>query len=417
MTEQPVRLGVIGIGVGAAEILPAMERATYIDLFAGCDINPSVRERFKERYPNARVYATAEEMVKDPDVEAVWVATPNKYHGPMTLLAAQHGKHVVVEKPMALNMQEAEAMVETCKKNGVKLIAGHTQSFKPHIRLMRQIVRSGELGALGAINAVAYTDWVIRPRTAEELDPEQGGGLVYRQTPHQIDSIRSIGGGRLKSVRGTYGQWLKGRPIPGYYAAFMEFESGASAVAIHNGYGHFLASELVPWGDANTRYTPAERADLRRQIAAGTRREDEEKLALRIGGEAEKRIFRRERSEREKWKPNDLGIVIVSCERGELRQSPYGVYVYSDDGVRDLRLGPDSRGRDQELRELYNAVRLGKPVFHSGAWGMATLEVGLAIIESARTHKDIQLNHQVELPEEYDEVYKVIPENEAKLEF
>lgn len=417
MTEQPVRLGVIGIGVGAAEILPAMERAIYIDLFAGCDINPSVRERFKERYPNARVYATAEEMVKDPDVEAVWVATPNRYHGPMTLLAAQHGKHVVVEKPMALNMQEAEAMVETCEKNGVKLIAGHTQSFKPHIRLMRQIVRSGELGALGAINAVAYTDWVIRPRTAEELDPEQGGGLVYRQTPHQIDSIRSIGGGRLKSVRGTYGQWLKGRPIPGYYAAFMEFESGASAVAIHNGYGHFLASELVPWGDANTRYTPAERADLRRQIAAGTRREDEEKLALRIGGEAEKRIFRRESSEREKWKPNDLGIVIVSCERGELRQSPYGVYVYSDDGVRDLRLGPDARGRDQELKELYNAVRLGKPVFHSGAWGMATLEVGLAITESARTHKDIQLTHQVELPEEYDEVYKVIPESEAKLEF
>jgi phthalate 4,5-cis-dihydrodiol dehydrogenase len=416
MSEQPLKLGVIGIGVGAAEILPAMERAPFIDLFAGCDIDPSVRERFKERYPDARVYASAEEMVKDPEVEAVWISTPNKYHAPMTILAAQHGKHVVVEKPMALNLQEAEEMVATCEKNGVKLVAGHTQSFGPHIRIMRQIVRSGELGALGAVNAVAYTDWVIRPRTADELDPAQGGGLVYRQTPHQIDSIRSIGGGRLKSVRGTYGQWLKGRPIPGYYAAFMEFESGASAVAIHNGYGYFVASELVPWGDANTRYTPAQRAEIRQQIAAGTRNEDDEKLSLRIGGEAEQRIFRSEPGERRQWKPNDLGILIVSCERGEMRQSPYGVYVYSDSGVRELRLSRESQGRDQELRELYNAVRLGRPVFHSGAWGMATLEVSLAIIESARTHKDIPLTRQVELPEEYDEVYKVVPESETVVE-
>ena len=254
--QQPLKLGVIGIGVGASEMLPPMERADFIDLFAGADINPSVRERFHERYPEARVYASAEEMVNDPEVEAVWISTPNMFHAPMTILAAEHGKHVVVEKPMALNIQQAEAMVEAAEKSGVKLVAGHTQSFGPHVRLMRQIVRSGRLGALGAINVFAYTDWVIRPRTAEELDPEQGGGLVYRQIPHQVDSIRSIGGGKLRSARGTFGKWMKERPIPGYYAVYMEFESGVPAIAIHNGYGYFVASELVPWGDRNTRYTP-----------------------------------------------------------------------------------------------------------------------------------------------------------------
>ena len=160
-------------------MLPPMERASYIELFAGADIDPDVRERFKSRYPNARVYASAEELVSDPDVEAVWISTPNRFHAPMTILAANHGKHVVVEKPMALDMKQAEEMVEACEKNGVKLVAGHTQSFQPHVRLMRQIVASGELGQLGAVNAIAYTDWVIRPRTADELDPNQGLSLIH----------------------------------------------------------------------------------------------------------------------------------------------------------------------------------------------------------------------------------------------
>ena len=405
MVEAPLRLGVIGIGVGAAEMLPPMENADFIDLFAGADINPDVRNRFAERYPNARVYASAEEMVKDPDVEAVWISTPNMYHAPMTILAAQHGKHVVVEKPMALNMKQAEEMVETAEKNGVHLIAGHTQSFMPHIRLMRQIVKSGRIGKLGAVNAIAYTDWMIRPRTWEELDPEQGGGMVYRQTPHQIDSIRSIGGGKLKNVRGMSGQWMPERPIPGYYSAFMEFESGVPAVAIHNGYGYFLASELVPWGDANTRYTPAERNDIKRQMREGTRKETEEKLSLRIGGAGEQAIFRT--AHEEVWKPNDLGIVIVSCERGEIRQSPRGIFLYEDSGVKELVVESHPLGRDDELRELYNAVRLGRPVYHSGAWGMATLEVGLAINESTKTHKQIELTHQIEMPDEYDSEYAV----------
>ena len=128
---------------------------------------------------------------------------------------------------------------------------------------------------------------------------------------------------------------------------------------------------------------------------------------MRIGGEAERRLFRTERGPR-MWKPNDLGIIIVSCERGELRESPQGIYIYDDDGMRELKLETDSQNRDAELRELYNAVHLGKPVYHSGHWGMATLEVALAINESAKTHKDVTLTHQVEMPADYDEEYKVV---------
>ena len=410
MAEKQLKLGIIGIGVGAAEMLPAMESAPTFDLFAGADIDPDVRMRFKERYPEARVYDSAESLCADPDIDVVWVSTPNRFHGPMTMLAAQHGKHVVVEKPMALNMKEAESMVEACEKHGVQLVAGHTQSFTPPMRYMRQVVRSGALGPLAAVNVFAYTDWGLRPRTPDELDPAQGGGIVYRQVPHQIDSIRLIGGGMLRSVRGATGSWMPGRSITGYYSAYMEFESGVPAIAVHEGSGYFVASELVPWGTSRAFYTAEQRIEKRREMRDGTRHEDAEKLSLRIGGPSEMGSVGRRGPQpagRRKWQPFDLGILIVSCERGQIRQSPYGVYVYDDEGVREISLETGRASRQEELTELYNAVVHGKPVFHSGRWGMATLEVALGIVESARTRKEIKLTHQVEMDEAYDATYPV----------
>src|SRR5665213_415209 len=178
-TARTLNLAMIGIGVGGAESLPAMEAVEGINLMAAADINSTVRERFSARYPDARVYASAEEVCSDPDVEAVWVSTPNRFHAEHTILAANHGKHVVVEKPMALNLEQAEQMVKACEMNGVKLLAGHTASFGVPIRAMRRIINSGRLGKLEAITMISYTDWMIRPRSDEELDLAQGGGVPY----------------------------------------------------------------------------------------------------------------------------------------------------------------------------------------------------------------------------------------------
>ena len=92
------------------------------------------------------------------------------------------------------------------------------------------------------------------------------------------------------------------------------------------------------------------------------------------------------------------------------------MYKYTDDGLTELIVDSDPLHRDQELEELFNAVRLGKPVFHSGAWGMATLEVGLAITEYTKTGKDVELTHQVEMPKEYGEEYGVEVLEERKVD-
>lgn len=396
--SRKLKIGIVGIGVGASEILPQMEAMPEIQLVAAADINRRVLDTFQQRY-GAKTYDSIEELCSDPEVEAVWVSTPNKFHAPHTIIAAEHGKHVVVEKPMAISLQEAEQMIKAVEKNKVKLLCGHTQSYGPHIRTMRRIIRSGELGRLCALHVWAYTEWMLRPRTAEELDINQGGGIPYRQGPHQIDTLRLLGGGKVRSVRGSVGQWFAGRPIPGYYCAFLEFEDGTPATLMHNGYGYFLASELVPWGGQNSRYSEAERAKIRQSLLDGTRDENADKDEMRIGGSQERAI--RDRSKPKPWLPNDLGILIASCERGDIRQSQHGLYVHCDEGTKDIRLigggGPSRRG---ELEELYNAVVLDRPIRHTGPWGMATLEVCLAIMQSAKERKEIFLSHQVPAPEE-----------------
>ena len=402
-TDQPVdrrlRLGVVGIGVGASEILPQMEAMPDIQLVAAADTNRRVLNTFQHRY-GARSYDSIEKLCADPNVEAVWISTPNRFHAPHTIIAVEHGKHVVVEKPMALSLAEAYNMFDADEKNKVKLLCGHTQSYGPHIRTMRKLIRSGELGGLCALHVWAYTDWMLRPRTAEELDINQGGGVPYRQGPHQIDTLRLLGGGMVRSVRCTVGQLFGGRPIPGYYSAFMEFEDGTPATLMHNGYGYFLASELVPWGNQNSRYSEAERAAIRKELLNQTRDENAAKDEMRIGGSQERALFRDHALPRP-WVPNDLGILIASCERGDIRQSQFGLYVHSDEGTKDVPLvgggGPSRRG---ELEELYNAVVLDEPIRHSGPWGMATLEVCLAIMQSAKERKEIFLSHQVPAPEE-----------------
>jgi len=406
-TTKTLRIGIVGIGVGGAEILPAIESLPEVELVAGADVNRDVLERFHNRYPQAETYVSAEAMCKDPSVEAVWVSTPNMYHAEHTILALNHGKHVVVEKPMAISLKQAEQMVEAADKNGVKLLAGHTMSFSTPIRAMRKIIQSGELGKLRAINIWAFTDWLLRPRTAEELDLNQGGGIPYRQGPHQIDTVRLLGGGMLRSVRAVVGQWQEERPIPGYYSALMEFEDGAVASIVHDGYGYFITHELVPWGEDKQRYNAEERVTIRKQLGAGTRNEDQEKLDLRIGGRAEEQIFR-QRQARE-WLPSDLGMVIVSCERGDIRHSAYGLTVYGDDGRREINLDQVQGvvGRRVELMELYDSAVLGKPVYHDGRWGMATLEVCLALLESSREHREVQLTHQMPVPDDYDSEFRL----------
>jgi phthalate 4,5-cis-dihydrodiol dehydrogenase len=406
-----LKMAMIGLGQGAAGTLPAMAAMPEIDLVAGADLNPAMRQGFAEHFPEARAYATVAEVCADREVEAVWIATPNRFHAEHAIEAMRAGKHVIVEKPMAITLEEADRMVEVSRTHNVTLLAGHTRSLSIWNRAMRRIALSGQIGGLRAIHITAHTDWMIRPRTPDELDPNQGGGIVFRQGPHQIDTLRLLGGGMLRSVRGMTGKWLDARPIPGYFTAYLEFEDGTPATIMHNGYGYFAMSSLYPWVRDKRDYSHADRAALRRELESGRRDETKEKEEFRVGGKHDP-VAEANKSTAEPypWKPFDLGPVEVACERGMIFPSQWGVTVYGDDGPREVDLRhlqrpePDPSGglSISILEELHGAVVGGNRAYHTAEWGRATLEAVLAVMQSAAERREVTLTRQVEMPLEYD---------------
>jgi hypothetical protein len=90
-----------------------------------------------------------------------------------------------------------------------------------------------------------------------------------------------------------------------------------------------------------------------------------------------------------------FGLTIVSCEKGDMRQSPDGLLIYGDEGKKEIPIGKAVVGRQAEVAELYEAVTKGRQIFHDGRWGEATLEVCLGILQSAAERREIMMSHQV----------------------
>src|SRR6185295_11064202 len=152
-----------------------------------------------------------------------YVATPHQYHARHAMLAAKHGKHLLIEKPMALTLAECAAMIEAARQAGVRLIVGHSHSFDAPIARAHALIESGAFGAVRMIHAANYTDYLYRLRRPEELDTALGGGAVFNQAAHQVDIVRLLGGGWVKSVRAITGAWDRDRPAEGAYAALLKF--------------------------------------------------------------------------------------------------------------------------------------------------------------------------------------------------
>ena len=145
----------------------------------------------------------------------VYIATPHEHHATHVATVTAHGKHVLVEKPMAITLAECRQMIAAAERAGVSLLVGHSHSFDRPILRTREIIASGAVGPVRMINAQYYTDFLYRPRRPEELVTGRGGGVVFSQGAHQIDIVRLLGGGRVRTVRALTGAWDSDRPTEG----------------------------------------------------------------------------------------------------------------------------------------------------------------------------------------------------------
>jgi phthalate 4,5-cis-dihydrodiol dehydrogenase len=307
------------------------------------------------------------------------------------MLAAQSGKHLLIEKPMALTLEECAKIIDAAGRAGVQVVVGHSHSFDAPVMRLRALVESGEFGRVRMINAINYTDYLYRPRRPEELDTMQGGGAVFNQAAHQVDIVRLIGGGQVSSVRAVTGSWDKARPTEGAYAALIMFENGTFASLTYNGYGHFDSDEFQGW--------VGEIGQLKKPYPGRIRRcfdSAQEEVAFKNAHNYGGSDFKKPSTDGAAHQ--HFGTLLVSCEHADLRALPNGIMIYQNGSARLDALPPPNVSRVEVIDELYAAVAKGIEPVHNGVWAMATVEVLLAILRSAREGIEVRLGHQVALP-------------------
>ena len=329
-------------------------------------------------------------------MEWVYVATPHQLHAQHVELAATHGKHVLVEKPLSISLEEGIRMVEACRKAGVWLVVGHSHSFNTPVLSARRLIGDGRYGQVRMIEAFQYTDFLYRPRRPEELDTRRGGGVVFSQAAHQVEVVRLLGGGLVESVRARLGRWDPARPTEGAYSALLGFQGGAFASLSYNGYGYFDSDRWMDGvGEMGTPKAAGAHQKTRARLGAAT---DE---AFEVALKAERNFGGLDFQPGLPAPPTafqHFGPVIVSCDGADLRLTPSGVEVTDAQGTKVLESPLPRAPRSEVIDELWHASRQGQPPLHDGQWALATLEVCLAMLASDASGRDESLHHQVAPP-------------------
>ena len=402
--SRKLRVGIAGLGVAAMNLMPELAVEPLVEIVAAADPRQAARDRFAGEF-GGETYLDAEDLCKSPNVDVVYICTPTHLHTQHTLLAAAHGKHIVADKPMALNLEECDAIISAVDRAGVRMIVGHTQSLDRPIVKMAQIVNSGQLGRRIMLQTFAYMDWVYRPRGEDEFYVARGAGVTFRQGPIQVDILRMLGGGMVRSVRGSSSAVDPQRPFDGSYIAYLEFEDGTPASMLYSGYGHFDTAEVTyGLGLQGFPVAPGIGVDAHRQTAdfGSRQREYEFKESTRYGGSRSRPAKSGPPARDASGTPKRhafYGFTVASCEKGDVRQYPEGLVLYTDAERRELPVhaGDDFtlRYTSTEVQELHHAIVNDTPVaLHDARWHKATLEVLLGVMQSSREHREVEMHHQ-----------------------
>ena len=390
--SRPLSVGIVGLGAAAQAFLPAFAKNPSFSWVAFAEPDAQLREKHAHTCSAAlapKAYASLGQMLAhEKTLDLVYVATPTDLHLEHVKAALSVGCHVLVEKPMASQLSEALEMVKSARQLDRLLMVGHSHSYDRPILEMHRIIESGAVGRVQMVHTWCFTDWMYRPRRAEELDYRLGGGVTYRQGAHQFDIIRYLCGGLVRSVRAKTFDWDPKRQGLGAHTVFLDFDSGPAATAVYNGYGGLssmdLAFDISEWGfvqalgERNWRRKPSEGQVLSAQEELKAKKV---RAATAIPALADHQPF--------------FGLTLVSCEGGDIRQTPQGLSIDGPNGREILDLTLDTSPRDLVLKELWDALSGAAKPIHTGAWGAANLEVCEAAITSSMEKREVALRHQV----------------------
>lgn len=230
-------IGVLGFGFIGNIHARAAVNCPDTDLVGVWTLADNTMENFKALYPDRKVYSSPEEMAADPDIHAVVIGTPNKLHFPQGKLMLDAGKHVLVEKPMAMNVDEALALSDIAVDADLRLMVGHMWRFDREVQAVRNLVDAGDIGKVvktkgyGIHENWGPSGWF----TDKEL---AGGGALVDMGVHAIDTVRFLLGDPLPvSVYAVVGTHFGDYDVDDTGVLVIRWDNGATSV-IESGWWH-----------------------------------------------------------------------------------------------------------------------------------------------------------------------------------
>ncbi|MBB6455070.1 putative dehydrogenase [Salirhabdus euzebyi] len=186
-----IRWGILSTAnIAQKALIPAIGRAENAEVVAIGSGNPNVKE-VAEKFNIPTVYNSYDALLDDPNLDAVYIPLPNHLHKEWVMKAAQKGKHVLSEKPAALNAEETKELVEACKKHGMKYMEAFMYQFHGQHKRVKEIIASGEIGDVQLMKS-SFSFFMANPEGNIRMDPKMGGGSIYDIGCYCIHSIRHI---------------------------------------------------------------------------------------------------------------------------------------------------------------------------------------------------------------------------------
>lgn len=240
-----IRFGVIGAGgIADRRTIPGLLKCDKAELVAVMGPNAERTERLRAKYNAKYAYTNEEELLKNPEIDAVYIASPVDMHLPQAKLAADYGKHILLEKPLALTVEDAEELLAYCEARGVRVAAGFMMRFGTSVNEMKRAYESGRIGKL--ISAYAhFTCWYPDiPGSWRQIKEKGGGGALMDMGVHMIDLIHYVTGARTRQVAAMHDTLAFKYEVEDSSNVLLRLENGALCTVQSN---FSIPDEAAKW--------------------------------------------------------------------------------------------------------------------------------------------------------------------------
>lgn len=356
-----VKIGIVGCGgIANNKHLPAIQKNGNFEIVAFCDIDREKAETAKEKYgtSDARVFIDYTELVKEAELEAVYVLTPNKSHSAISVAAMKAGKHVMCEKPMAKSYADAKLMLDTAKETGKLLTIGYQNRYRQDSKYLKTACENGDLGDIYYARAHAVRRRAVPTWGVFLNEEEQGGGPLIDIGTHALDiTLWMMDNYEAESVTGSVYRKLADQTDQGNAFGdwdpkeFTVEDAAFGFIKMKNGATIHLESS---WA-LNTLEVDEAKTSL-----CGTKAGADMKDGLRI---------------------NRVQYNKQTVEKPDLNSG--GVAFFT---------GQSDEAPDVEQRVFYNAITKGEDLVVKPEQAIAVTRILEAIYESARTGKTVYFN-------------------------